>query len=219
VDKEKYLVTNKHILDLKNTESYADLHFLDSTVKTYKFFLFGEIHNAQSNNARKIKFLKYLHRTANVRHLFIEYPYSAAYIYNQFLKTGNDSLLKIVHTRHPEDITFFKQLYQFNQTIAPAEQIDIFGADFEIDFGREKFFLVALKDLVVKRSKGFSPEITPIINKIKRLVVNTDKKVLFDLKDEIKEGIENDSLPYKQFFQRRLFSALFDGKSANKKRP
>lgn len=99
------------------------------------FVLAEHWHNIRSVPKATMKVLRYLHQTANVRILAIEQGRSAAMMINQYLTTGDATLLEQI-TRHTmfwgqENRAFFIQLRAFNQSLPAQERIHVQSIDIE----------------------------------------------------------------------------------------
>ena len=95
-------------------------------------FLIGEYHDVSVNPKILGKMLMHLHKKENVRYLLIEYGYAEAYLYNQYLITGDEVFIeKNWQFQFEEYKTFWRSLYSFNQEHEPADRVSVIGLDFE----------------------------------------------------------------------------------------
>ena len=92
-------------------------------------------HNIQTVPQATLKVLRYLHATANVRILAIEQGASVAYMINDYLETGDTTMLRFIARNtmfwSKENWKFFEDLYAFNQTLPEEEQVFVQSIDIE----------------------------------------------------------------------------------------
>src|SRR5689334_13350644 len=60
----------------------------------YKGFFIGEAH-VDGRQGMKLAFLKYLNKQFGITDVFMEFGYSAAFLYNQYLATGDSTLVDL----------------------------------------------------------------------------------------------------------------------------
>jgi hypothetical protein len=93
------------------------------------FYMISQIHNSKIDIPLEQELLFALNNEG-VYYDISEYPHSAFFLINEYLKTGDTALLKLVSEKAP--FKFVKNVYQFNQTKAPEKQIKFFGIDYEL---------------------------------------------------------------------------------------
>lgn len=107
---------------------------LDSVLKPqrYNAFFYGETHTRYFEPLFKLEYIKYLNRTCGIRDVFMEIGYSPAVLFNQYVETGDTSLInfKVLYTS-PNYMKLWKGLYEYNQTLPADKRIRIHGVDFE----------------------------------------------------------------------------------------
>ncbi len=96
-------------------------------------FFFGEGHSRNFDPEFKYYFITHLNECYGVRDIFMEMGKSAAYIYNQFLQTGDTSFLKKYSLIYNQGFykKFWEKLYLFNVGRPMHLQLRIHGVDFE----------------------------------------------------------------------------------------
>jgi hypothetical protein len=123
-------------LDIEDNSDYTSFAMLDSVVKNYNVFFTGENHLfRKSNYMLQLKMLKYLHKNAGVRHLFLEFGYSRGWLVNKYVHTGDSTLFNILRDYSFEEYALlYKGIYEFNQTLDSADRIIVSGIDIERSF-------------------------------------------------------------------------------------
>lgn len=105
-------------------------------LNNYDAFFIGESHNAPEIDRLKLGLIKYFHSQHNITDVFMEIGFSAAFLYNRYLETGDKSYIiqpKPVYAQLKEQAEFWQELYEYNKT--QANKITIRGMDFErVDF-------------------------------------------------------------------------------------
>lgn len=99
----------------------------------YDAFFLGESHTIDFEPEFKYNFIKHLNSKYAVRDVFMEIGYSAAYFFNQYLQTGDTSILK--ENRLPylwgHYKSFWRNLYEYNNSLPDSLKLIIHGIDFE----------------------------------------------------------------------------------------
>lgn len=97
----------------------------------HKAIFYGETHNVHFEPAWKFKLIKHLHAGYGIRDVFMEVGIAAAYLFNEYLSTGDTSLIQgLVYTDHHYQ-DFWQNLFVYNFTVPVEERIVIHGVDFE----------------------------------------------------------------------------------------
>lgn len=143
-------------------EAKQNFSQLDSIVANYQVFLIGETHGVASNPKLLMEMLPYLHEKANVRNLIIEFGYTDAYLINYYLATGDSFYLKsLFYYRYKEYRDFWRELYNFNQSLPKEKRVTVVGIDFE--YSRPLAFVL---NSLITRGKKIPKEILPAITDI-----------------------------------------------------
>ena len=98
-------------------------------LKEGNFYMISQIHNSKIDIPLEKEFLFSLH-SKGVYYDISEYPHSAFFLINEYLKSGDTSILKLVNLKAP--FTFIKDVYLFNQKQIIEKQIKFFGIDYEL---------------------------------------------------------------------------------------
>ncbi|MHA3786567.1 TraB/GumN family protein [Flavobacterium hauense] len=126
--KQEYLQNNSSVLD----ESYV------FPLKDAKIIGFGAYHGSSLTEIAELQLLQSVHKSQNISFYFPETDISLAHYFNEYLKTGNENLLKdlIEHygTRIPQEKTIdvlekWKVLKKINDKLPEKNKITVLGAD------------------------------------------------------------------------------------------
>jgi hypothetical protein len=161
----------------KTSGSPQGFELLDSIVSNYTVFITGENHTyLESNSKLWVEHFKYLHQHAGVRNIMIEYGFASGWLINEYIQTGDSSLLDIL-----KDYSFkqysdaYQALYEFNKELDSADKIYLVGIDLE------RGVYSASKVLSLQLPSGVEPpdSIALDIESLKSLVSYNDNE-LFD---------------------------------------
>lgn len=97
----------------------------------YNGFFIGEVH-ADGRQGMKLALLKYLNKQFGITDVFMELGYNAAFLYNQYLATGDSTLVDLRYNqwyKTKEDKKFWREIYEYNKTL--KKKIVIYGMDYE----------------------------------------------------------------------------------------
>lgn len=110
-------------------------NIIDSTLEASKYdaFFLGESHTIDFEPEFKFNFIKHLNSLYGIRDVFMEIGFSAAYFFNQYLQTGDTSIIKENRLGYfwGHYKTFWPNLYNYNKTLPDSLKIRIHGVDFE----------------------------------------------------------------------------------------
>jgi hypothetical protein len=108
--------------------------YLETTIdlKSYDAFFLGEFHGIYGVSEVKLALTKHLNKKYGVKDIFMEIGYSAAYLYNRYLETGDTTfftspLLALAYKKPNRD--FWKGLYAYNRQL--KNKVVIHAMDFE----------------------------------------------------------------------------------------
>lgn len=99
----------------------------------YNAFFLGESHTIDFEPEFKYNFIKHLNSKYGIRDVFMEIGNSAAYFYNQFLQTGDTTILKENYLPYlwGHYKGFWQNLYDYNKLLPDSLKLSIHGIDFE----------------------------------------------------------------------------------------
>lgn len=107
-------------------------------IEDKKIIILGEFHYMAANSIIQADLLIYLNKHFGVRHLLIEFGRAEAYLYNQYLQTGDEWYLN--HTfpgfnRYEEFFSSCEKLYDYNSRLDNGKKLVVHGLDFEREPG------------------------------------------------------------------------------------
>ncbi len=98
----------------------------------YNAFFIGEFHGVYGMSEVKLAMIRYLNKTYGITDVFMEVGYSAAYLYNSYLETGDTAFItrpNLLYSVKEPDKAFWTGLYEYNKGL--KKHITIRGMDFE----------------------------------------------------------------------------------------
>ena len=120
-------------MDISNNNDYSTFYLLDTVVGHYNIFFSGENHQFRASNAKlELKLLKYLHRSADVKHLLLEFGYTSGYLIDRYVCNDDTVAYNILKAYFAETyLWLFTGVKEFNSTLDSANKIRVHGIDFE----------------------------------------------------------------------------------------
>ncbi|MCH4890109.1 erythromycin esterase family protein [Acidaminobacter sp. JC074] len=104
----------------------------------HEIFLTGEVHGIKANSDLNIAFVKYFKEETNFKYYLSEMPYSMSYFLNQFLESGDETILLDIFkdlgkygSDDKEYYEFWTNFYSYNYNLADEEKIKVVGLDIE----------------------------------------------------------------------------------------
>jgi hypothetical protein len=130
----KYLAENSETIPLDETFSYETI---GKDVADAKLVLVGEIHGFNEPCRFDVDFFKYLHQNFGVSHYFAEMDFVQARFLNQFLATGDETLLNdilknwaVFQGRNNQDyFNKYVQFQQYYQQLPADKKFQFIGID------------------------------------------------------------------------------------------
>ena len=92
-------------------------------------YFIGQLHGNEANNIMEKEFLFLLNEQRKINYDLLEYSHSTAVIINEYLQTGNDSLLASVDKE--AGFKFIRSIKAFNDSVGASRRIKFYGIDFE----------------------------------------------------------------------------------------
>lgn len=210
-----FIVHNYAQIDLSGNTDFDSFSLLDNYLQDNEVFFTGEGHGVAINPKLSVGFLKYFNEKAGVRYYLSEMPYSAAMFLNEYLKTGDETILKKLYK--PLKGTFewnkqyyekWKDIYAYNLTLPENRKISVVGIDVEHQLENALWGLYSLLP-----DKEPSASIKSMIEELKAVYkaigeVNNDVKLndILKLSEDLKESI----VQYRNEFEAYLGNSLFD---------
>lgn len=129
-----YLTENSETIPLEQNFSYDTL---GKDVEKNQLILVGESHGFKEPTKFDIDFFKYLHENHNVNHYVAEFDFVQARLLNDFLKSGDEDLLKsilkkwaVVQGRNNKDyFNKYLELHKYYKQLSEDNKFEIIGID------------------------------------------------------------------------------------------
>ncbi len=137
LNKKESIVNAEEINYLKNN-AVSSIQITEKDLIEKKAFIVSENHGIEDNTIMKYQFITYLNQVKNLRYILYEISYSSGYLLNEYLQTGNESILKQVFSFYKgstfytkDEYTFFQKLYNYNQSLSFDKKLILIGVDIE----------------------------------------------------------------------------------------
>lgn len=199
-----YLKNNKTVLDLNSKTQWQQLK---SDAEQNQFLILGESHGAQDAQLIDFSLLKYLNKTVGTKNYIGELDYAQSTSINEYLKTGNEILLKNVFRNWVREnaqwgnYDFYNKIIKIktlNKTLPKSKQITFTGIDKVQDY--DLYFKLIDKFIGTKKN--------PLLDSL-RLILNTNfneseitKISIFAKK--YSDIIEKNKMGFEQLFGKKL---------------
>ena len=159
------------------------------------FYLIGESHTFLANNDFQFSLIKTLHKY-KVYNIANELPHSTCFIFNQYLETGNDSLLSLL--KPSATYSLLKKVREFNLSQPIDERIKYYGIDYIDVKYDDNNFPVSLK---IIREKVPSKNL-PLDIFLDRYIQKGQFQYqdIVELTDTLFIKLQSDSILYKKHF-------------------
>ena len=167
------------------------------------FYLIGESHTYLANNDFQFALIMALH-PGGVYNILSEQPHAVCFLFNEFLETGNDSLLQKIKPYATYNL--LKKIRQFNLLKNAEKRVRYYGVDYlDTDFDFDNY-LLSLKIIHSKR-KGKE---MPIDNIIAQLLLKQEltKKEITLTDNAIHTRLLSDSSNYKLHYGKYYYDLL-----------
>lgn len=116
----------------------SGLSLLKDDIAQHDIILTGEQHGIAKSIELHLQFIKYVHETAGIRYLVLEFGYSGAELFNRYLETGDGKLLDSLMSAtkgtpywSKNQVVFWEKLYAYNQSLPKNKKIRVVGIDVE----------------------------------------------------------------------------------------
>lgn len=130
-----YLQQNKEEIQPGASDNFR---LFDEAFYQSKVIMLGEVHGFAMPQELDFELLKHLNQKTGLTHYLAEVDQSQAYFLNQYLQTGDESLLEYVfHTwvrynaqwANQDSYNKMQKIHAYNQTLPAAKRIEIVGVD------------------------------------------------------------------------------------------
>lgn len=135
-DVDAYLSNNSYSLDPNDITTFSTIS--DSLVNNATIILTGENHGTVLNTQLNLAFIKYLNTEYNVRNVLLELGYSTSKYFQNYLSTGDISIVQHVFDYlegtiyySKEQYQFWQDVYEYNSALPSENKLRIIGIDVE----------------------------------------------------------------------------------------
>jgi hypothetical protein len=97
-----------------NGQAVTGSEIVDNLAKS-KLYIFAQEHNNKANTLLEQELLLALNKKYNLRIDILEYAHSAAFLINQYLQTGQDSILSFINAEAP--FNFIRSIKAHNDSV------------------------------------------------------------------------------------------------------
>jgi len=158
-DYVEYWNNNPNQIEQVGQNKEFNFKSLEKVVSENDLILFGESHGTKEAQKIDFQLIKYLNRTVGMKNHIVELDYSQAYFINEYLKTGNDTLVSyvlknwVVESGRDNKDYYDKwhNLFKINQNLPDSLKIQIIGIDQINDFAITRNHLTRIfKNLDIK---------------------------------------------------------------------
>ncbi|AHM62798.1 hypothetical protein D770_22765 [Flammeovirgaceae bacterium 311] len=126
-----------YCLELEQTK-FEQFDVLNQDIEDKKIILLGEHHYMAANTPLQTDLFIHLNKQVGVRHLLIEFGRAEAYLYNQYLQTGDEKYLNKTFagfSRYKEFFPGWRKLYAYNAGLDSGKKMVVHGLDIEREPG------------------------------------------------------------------------------------
>lgn len=210
-DKIDFLKNNYSSIDISDNNDFSTFKLLDSSLEDYEIFFTAENHAIAVNSQLELKFIKYFKQKAGIKYLLLEIPYSDGQILNQYLATGDESIiaemykpLKGTFAWNKQSYDNWKKIYELNKSLPEDEKITVIGIDIEHQYVNAIRYL---NSLIPNKTP---PKVTEeYIEKIKQIFKKTNSlshaETSGEFSKKLDQSIKSNRKMYEEYFGEKLF--------------
>ncbi|MFA6939828.1 MAG: hypothetical protein WCQ54_02450 [Clostridiaceae bacterium] len=204
IDMNSYLTKNHAEINIHDCSGF---NLLDKDITKSDVILTGEAHAISKNYQVKLSMIKYLNEKYKLKYLLEEIGYSQSCFINQYLKTGDESKLKLVFNNlkgtaawSKEYYDFFIKLREYNLTLPESERIIAIGIDIEHQIGTALIYL----NSILPESEPIH-EIKPYITDFKDGYKKKNTNAVIKAAVNLQNNIKADSRDYEKYLGDKYF--------------
>lgn len=210
---ESFLEKNHSALDLEDNDDFSSFQLLDNDLKDKEIFFTAENHAIKANSELELKFLKYFKEKADINYYLMELSYSDSCFLNQYLKTGDESILEEMYKPlkgtfawNKQGYEYWNKVYEYNKTLPDDKKIKIVGIDIEHQSVNALKYMnsVLPNKKVPDEIKSNIEEFNSIINS-GYLDENRADERLYKFCSELKSSMETNKNVYEQYLEDNFF--------------
>lgn len=146
-----FIEENHAILNLEDKGELIASSLLKKDLKDKEIFFTGEAHAVSINKNLELEWIQYFHQEAGVRYLLMETGYGSGQLFNRYLQTGDEEILKLVYralkgtpSYNQESYNFWKKLYEYNKQLSEDQKLLVVGIDVEHQVSTAIYYLSSI---------------------------------------------------------------------------
>jgi len=199
-----YLKNNQTEINLSDTNQWE---LLKTDAEQNQFLILGESHGAQDAQNIDFSLLKYLNKTVGTKNYIAELDYAQSSSINEYLRTGNETILKnvfrywVMINAQWGNYDFYNKIVKIralNNTLPKAHQITFSGIDKVQDF--KLYFKFIDKFIGDKKN--------PMLDSLRDIVradyINYDRVYISCFAKNYIEKIKNNNAIFETLFGKKL---------------
>lgn len=191
---DKYPCLSQHLH--MGTELDVLTHTLIDSIPSGDFYMIGETHNYFANNELLLSLMKSL-QPKGVYNIVNELPHATCFLFNEYLATGNDSLLALIQPQATYNV--LKAIRAMNETQEVGKKIKFYGIDY-MDTPDTYNLITALKIILRRAGNDNNHLRQELSNYITKGKLNGNDILRFDTL--VFKNLTGDSAAYyKAYFQ------------------
>lgn len=164
----------------------------------YDAFFVGEFHGVYGVPEIRLATIKYLNTHFGITDVFMEISYGAAYLYNEYLATGDTSFFmmpRLISSEKQTGMNFWERLYEYNKGL--DHKITIRGMDFE----RAEFLKVLKMLMLPGKDKPAAIAATlSYIDTVNLDRVTREDDILDTVYEKMRAVMKGNRIAYEQYY-------------------
>lgn len=169
-----------------NQPDFEHYDLFNQDIENKKVIMIGEMHYMAPNSIVQANLLIHVNKHFGIRHLLIEFGQAEAYLYNQYLQTGDEWYLQYTFhgaSHFEEFYSSMKNLYEYNLSLDNDKKIMVHGLDYE-------------------REPGLSATIYKLLSSYTDPQIKNLRDSVYNRLDTI--GIERDTQEYIRYLRKQI---------------
>lgn len=211
-NKENYLKSNSATITIGADN---DLSIFDANFYNNQVFLVSESHGYYKPQEVDFELFKQINKKNGVRYYIAEVDFAQAYYLNQYLATGDESILKQVYQYWYDQkaqwgckagFEKWQKMYAYNKTLASSKKIVVLGLDETQNYDMN---VQVLNTLLAKSSykKGSNPQLDSLIYfSNTKLVTDSARKSFLKYTRRLNDEMAKKTSSFKKILKKNYFS-------------
>ena len=218
---QNFIKSNQEPIYTNNLDA-PKLEFLNKYLDNYEVFLTGEEHGYTVDMPLEVKFLKYFVQNAGIKYFIPEITHSEGWLYNKYLTTGDDSLLRQLadgwdnnSLKYTKYDAAWKEIRNFYLSLDKDKRFKVIGLDVEtIPPSAVKCMNIMMTDKSIPATLPLLKELRENVNNNKFNSFDTNKdNPIYQFSIELKTDMEKNEKDYREFLGEDFsdFKMICDG--------